>query len=197
VLGGFPRALYSLRYEAPGAPELALRAASLLRAAGFPATTDATLPLDHGAWVPLLRMFPKADIPVVELSVNPQHDAAWHYALGAALAPLRADHVLVIGSGGFVHSLGALNWSSAEHAAAPWALEFASWLAARVQAGDAAAATRWLEQAPHARRAHPTAEHLLPLFIAWGAAAGGGVLLHRDWQFTTLALHAFRFDGRA
>lgn len=195
--GGFPRELYALRYPAPGATEWALRAANLLRDTGFAATTDATLPLDHGAWVPLLRMFPQADIPVVELSISPQHDAAWHYALGSALAPLRADNVLMIGSGGFVHNLGTLDWSTAAHGPAPWALEFATWLAARVRAGDTVAATRWLTHAPQAQRAHPTPEHLLPLFVAWGAAAGAGMLLHEDWEFATLALHAFRFDGRA
>jgi 4,5-DOPA dioxygenase extradiol len=193
--GGFPRELYALRYPAPGAPELAQHAADLLRAAGFAAGTDVALPLDHGAWVPLLRMFPQADIPVVALNVSPQRDAAWHYGLGAALAPLRADNVLVIGSGGFVHNLGALDWQHAAHAPVAWAQAFAAWLAAHVTDGDSAMAKDWQTQAPQAQRAHPTPEHLLPLFIAWGAAGGAGVLLHEAWEYATLALHAFRFDG--
>ncbi len=194
---GFPRELYAVRYPAPGAPMLATHAAGLLRDAGFDATTNAALPLDHGAWVPLLRMYPQADIPVVALSVSPQRDAAWHYALGAALAPLRDDDVLLIGSGGFVHNLGALDWQHAAHPPISWARDFAAWLAARVTDGDGASAMDWRAQAPQALRAHPTPEHLLPLFIAWGAAGGAGTLLHEAWEYGTLALHAFRFDGGA
>lgn len=193
--GGFPRELYALRYPAPGAPALAARAAALLRDAGFDAATDATAPIDHGVWVPLRRMYPAADIPVVALSVSPARDAAWHYALGATLAPLRAEGVLVIGSGGFVHNLGALDWQAGDQPTAPWASGFADWMERHVVAGDAAAAQAWRTQAPQSLSAHPTPEHLLPLFVAWGAAGGRGQRLHAAWELGTMALHAFRFDG--
>lgn len=195
--GGFQRELYALRYPAPGAPELAQHAAALLRDAGFDAATDASAPIDHGVWVPLLRMYPAADIPVVALSVSPQCDAAWHYALGAALAPLREEDVLVIGSGGFVHNLGALDWQGGDRPTAPWASGFADWMERHVVAGDAAAAQAWRTQAPQPLSAHPTPEHLLPLFVAWGAAGDRGQRLHAAWELGTLALHAFRFDGGA
>ena len=195
--GGFPRELYALRYPAPGAPELALRAGTLLRGAGFDAATDATAPIDHGVWVPLRRMYPAADIPVVALSVNPARDAAWHTALGAALVPLRDEGVLVIGSGGFVHNLGALDWRGGDRPTAPWASGFADWMERHVAAGDVAAAQAWRTQAPQALSAHPTPEHLLPLFFAWGVAGGRGQRLHAAWELGTLALHAFRFDGAA
>ena len=195
--GGFPRELYALRYPAPGAPALATRAAALLHDAGFDAATDATAPIDHGVWVPLLRMYPAADIPVVALSVSPARDATWHYALGTALAPLRAEGVLVIGSGGFVHNLGALQWQAGDQPTAAWASGFADWMERHVVTGDAAAAQAWRSQAPQPLSAHPTPEHLLPLFVAWGAAGGRGRRLHAAWELGTLALHAFRFDGAA
>jgi len=195
--GGFPRELYALRYPAPGAPALAARAAALLRDAGFDAATDAAAPIDHGVWVPLRRMYPAADIPVVALSVSPACDAAWHYALGATLAPLREEGVLVIGSGGFVHNLGALDWQAGDQPTAPWASAFADWMERHVVAGDVAAAQAWRTQAPQALSAHPTPEHLLPLFVAWGAAGGRGQRLHAAWELGTMALHAFRFDGTA
>jgi 4,5-DOPA dioxygenase extradiol len=195
--GGFPRELYALRYPAPGAPALAARAATLLQNAGFDAATDAGVPIDHGVWVPLLRMYPAADIPVSALSVSPARDAAWHYALGAALASLREEGVLVIGSGGFVHNLGALDWQAGAVPTVPWASGFADWMERHVVAGEIAAATSWRTQAPQPLSAHPTPEHLLPLFVAWGAAGGRGRRLHAAWELGTLALHAFRFDGAA
>ena len=195
--GGFPRELYTLRYPVPGAPALAARAAALLRDARFDAATDAAAPIDHGVWVPLRRMYPAADIPVVALSVSPAHDASWHYALGAALGPLREEGVLVIGSGGFVHNLGALDWQAGEQPIARWASAFADWMERHVVVGDATAATAWRTQAPQPLSAHPTPEHLLPLFVAWGAAGGHGRRLHAAWELGTLALHAFRFDGAA
>lgn len=195
--GGFPEALYALHYPAPGNPALAAHAVNLLRDAGFAARSDAVAPFDHGVWVPMLRMYPAADIPVVALSVSPARDAAWHFALGRALAPLRADGTLVIGSGGLVHNLGALAWREPQAAPVHWAEAFAAWMTARVISGEASTACAWRQHAPAALLAHPTPEHLLPLFVAWGAAEGHGSLLHEAWEYATLALHAFRFDGLA
>ncbi|MCE5232495.1 MAG: class III extradiol ring-cleavage dioxygenase [Mizugakiibacter sp.] len=188
---GFPPPLYALRYPAPGAPTLAAHAADLLRAAGFDTRIDAHAGIDHGVWVPLRRMYPDAEIPVVPLAVNPGADAAWHFRLGAALAPLRREGVLVIGSGGFVHNLHALDWHG--RATPRWAGAFADWLDARLLAGDRAAAQDWLHQAPQPLQAHPTPEHLWPLFVAWGAGGGAARALHRSWEFGSLAMHAYAF----
>lgn len=194
--GGFPEPLYRLRYPAPGATGLADALVAALRGAGFDAAADPRHGIDHGVWVPLLHLFPAADIPVVPLSVSPRQDAAWHLALGRALAPLLSDEVLLIGSGGFVHNLGRLAWQNPEaRTPADWARDFADWMTARIQDGDAELAVDWLARAPQPRLAHPTPEHLLPLFVAWGAAGTGaaGTLLHQDWEFGSLAMHAFAF----
>jgi 4,5-DOPA dioxygenase extradiol len=194
--GGFPPALYELRYPAPGSPDLAEAIAKRLAEAGLPARVREDHGLDHGVWVPLRRMYPQPDIPVVPLSVMPHGDAAQHVAIGRALAPLRDEGVLVIGSGGFVHNLGELDWRHADAPIAPWADEFAQWMRAKLEANDVDALIDWHARAPHARRAHPTVEHLMPLFVALGA--GGAMAnvrtLHRSYEFGSLALDAFAFD---
>ena len=193
--GGFPAPLYALQYPAPGEPGLAAEVAARLDAAGLATTVQPTHGLDHGVWVPLRRMYPQADIPVVPLSVNPLADAAAHFALGQALAGLRAEGVLVIGSGGFVHNLGDLDWQHRDVPLAPWAAAFSSWMHEKLASHDWAALLDWQAQAPHARHAHPTTEHLMPLFVALGA---GGTdpeveVLHRSHELGTLALDAFAF----
>lgn len=168
--GGFPAALYDIRYPAPGAPALARRAHELLSAAGITAGIATDRGLDHGAWVPLLHMYPDADIPVTQLSVQPGLDAAWHLKLGAVLRPLREEGVLILGSGSLTHNLyeAAFEDSSVEPSEA-YAHEFQSWIYAALVQGDHDALSAWQSAAPHAHRAHPTPEHLLPLFVAYGA----------------------------
>lgn len=193
--GGFPEALYRIRYPTNGAPALAGDIARRLAAAGFEARTDDRHGLDHGVWVPLRRMYPASDIPVVALSVDPARTADWHYRLGLALAPLRAEGVLVVGSGGFSHNLRALDWQHPQAAAHPWVAAFTDALRERLLAGDAAGALDWIAL-PDAHRNHPTTEHLFPLYVALGAAGDGakGRLLHRDVEMGGLALDAFAFD---
>lgn len=193
--GGFPAALYEIRYPAPGSPGLAEDIASRLAHAGLSGCLLPAHGLDHGVWVPLLRMYPEADIPVVPLSVNPLSDATSHLALGRALAGLRDEGVLVIGSGGFVHNLGDLDWSHPTAPLAPWASEFAEWMHQNLAAGNESSLLAWQSQAPHARKAHPTTEHLMPLFVALGAAGASSrvEVLHRSHQLGTLALDAFAF----
>ncbi len=145
--GGFPQELYTLHYPAPGAPDLAESIAQRLVDAGLPVRVREFHGLDHGVWVPLRRMSSDADIPVVPLSVMPHGTAAQHHAVGRALAPLRDEGVLVIGSGGFVHNLGDLDWQHPQAPLAPWAREFGDWMhahARRARLGSAAglAATR-------------------------------------------------------
>jgi 4,5-DOPA dioxygenase extradiol len=193
--GGFSPELHRIHYPASGDPALAEEIVQSLAGAGIPATLAPQHGLDHGVWVPLRRMFPRAQVPVVPISVNPLGDAAAHFALGRALAGLRDAGVLVIGSGGFVHNLGDLDWHAAGPRLAPWAGQFADWMRERLLAGDWAELLAWQERAPHAHRAHPTPEHLLPLFVAMGA--GGEQprveLLHHSHELGTLALDAFAF----
>lgn len=193
---GFPEPLYEIHYPAPGDPDLAEDIASRLAAAGFGPQVRADRGLDHGVWVPLLRMYPQADIPVVPLSVMPHGDAARHFALGRVLAPLRDAGVLVIGSGGFVHNLGDLDWQRPDAPPPSWAADFSDWMHGRIAAGDWAALQEWRSLAPHAHRAHPTVEHLMPLFVALGAAGEAPSVrhIHRSHQFGSLALDAFEFD---
>lgn len=193
--GGFPAPLYQIEYPAPGAPELAAAIASRLNEAGLTGRVRPGHGLDHGVWVPLRRMYPQADLPVVPLSVNPFADATQHRALGQALAYLRGEGVLVIGSGGFVHNLGDLDW---QHPAAPlasWAAGFSGWMHERLAARDWPALLDWQNRAPHAGHAHPTTEHLMPLFVALGAAGDDPQVqvLHRSHELGTLALDAFAF----
>ena len=193
---GFPPALYALRYDAPGDPALAGDIARRLDEGGLPAALRPAQGLDHGIWVPLRRMYPAADVPVVPVAVLPGADARTHLALGRALAPLREDGVLVIGSGGFVHNLGELAWRDRDATMPDWAREFADWMRSHLVAGDIDALLDWSTQAPHPRRAHPTPEHLWPLFFALGAAGQEPRVetLHASHEYGSLALDAFAFD---
>ncbi|MBN3725819.1 DODA-type extradiol aromatic ring-opening family dioxygenase [Burkholderia sp. Ac-20379] len=166
---GFPRALYELRYPAPGAPELASRAAGLLDAAGI-ATATTEYGLDHGAWVPMLLMFPEADIPVAQLSIQPRADAAHHFRVGRALRALRDEGVMVIGSGQITHNLREADFGATPEDADPSVAEFTGWFEDKLARRDIDALLDYRAQAPHAVRMHPTDEHLLPVFAALGAA---------------------------
>lgn len=194
--GGFPAPLYELRYPVPGLTGLADDIAARLNEAGLNAKVRPGHGLDHGVWVPLRRMYPDAEIPVVPFSVNPLGGAAEHLAVGRALAHLRDEGVLVIGSGGFVHNLGDLDWRHRDAPLAAWAAEFGDWMHGRLSAQDWPALLEWQDRAPNARRAHPTTEHLMPLFVALGAAGEAPVArtLHRSHELGTLALDAFAFD---
>ena len=198
---GFPPALGAIRYPARGAPALAQRMERALADAGLDVTLDAAHGLDHGAWVPLRRIFPAADRPVVTLSIDPRADAAAQAAIGRALSFLPSEHVLVIGSGGFTHNLGALRRDDPRAAESPPTAAFAGWLGDRLLARDCNAVLGWAAQAPHARDNHPTPEHLLPLFVAWGAAgpAPRAERWHVDVEYGALRMDAFAFfpAGRA
>jgi 4,5-DOPA dioxygenase extradiol len=166
---GFPAPLYQLHYPAPGAPELAERAAALLNAAGI-ATATKTHGLDHGAWVPLLLMYPEADIPVAQLSIQPRANPAHHFQMGRALRSLRDEGVLIIGSGQITHNLREADFGAPPGDADPAVAEFTDWFEQKLAARDIDALLDYRRQAPHAVRMHPTDEHLLPVFAALGAA---------------------------
>ena len=205
--GGFPDALYKLRYPAPGAPDVASRAIALLQAAGLPATANGCRGLDHGAWVPLLKLYPDADLPVAQISIQPSLDAAHHLRVGAALAPLVAEGVLVLASGHMTHNLrdwmmdarrrGSMTVDEREPEA--YVREFSEWVDRALQAGDRAALSRWAQDAPHALRAHPTPEHFLPLMIAVGAAGEAPRVEHIDAGVDSgvLAMDAYLFWPKA
>lgn len=166
--GGFDRKLYDIAYPASGDAALAQRIAALLSHAGWPASVDPQRGLDHGAWVPLLHLFPQADVPVLQVSMPVDLDAARALQLGRALAPLAAQGVLIVGSGSLTHNL--YEFRAGGGAEAAYAREFTQWIRAAVRAGDTGRIVNALELAPHAQRAHPTTEHYLPLVVALGAA---------------------------
>ena len=165
----FPEPLYRLRYPAPGAPEVAQRAQALLKDAGFTAAIDGCRGLDHGAWSPLLYMYPKADIPVVQISLQPAFGPRHHVAVGRSLKKLSEEGVLIIGSGHMTHNLR--DWSRGQGRPEPYAREFQQWVKERLEARDVDTLIDYRSRSPHGVRAHPTDEHFLPLFLALGAAA--------------------------
>lgn len=193
---GFPEALYRMRYPAPGAPDVAAKIVDHLNSAGISAKSDPTRGLDHGAWAPLLLMYPEADIPVLQISIQPHLGPAHHVAVGHALAPLRDDGVLVMASGSATHNLRGLDWRG-RSGPPTWAQEFDDWLAAAIASGDEASLVNYRRLAPHAVEAHPRDEHLLPLFVAFGAAGKGarGTRLHSSFTYGGLSMAAYRFDG--
>lgn len=167
---GFPEHTYRLQYPAPGAPELALEVRDLLTAAGIPTREETRRGLDHGVFVPFKLIYPRADMPMLQLSLRRGLNPAAHLALGAALAPLRSQGVLIVGSGMSFHNLGI---RSIDNARIPPSAQFDAWLAQTVCAADAhernERLARWTD-APAARFAHPREEHLMPLIVAAGAA---------------------------
>jgi 4,5-DOPA dioxygenase extradiol len=197
--GGFPQALFDLQYPAPGDPTLAAEVAQRLAAAGLAPAVDPTRGLDHGAWVPLRLLYPQADIPVVPLALQPLQGPAHQFALGRALAPLREQGVLLVGSGSITHNLHDFREYQGG-GEAPYVRPFIEWVEQRLQANDGAALLDYRRQAPHAERAHPTDEHFQPLHFALGAAGGevlGAQRIDAGIDAGMLAMDIYRFDGEA
>lgn len=164
---GFSPLLHAMRYAAPGAPALAERVRELLTAATIPVTGEKNRGLDHGAWIPLCALFPDADIPVTQLSIQPHTDPVSHLRLGQALRPLREEGVLILGSGSITHNFGWLSHPGAP--TYPPAQAFADWIAKKLAEGEHEALLDYRQQAPYGIASHPTDEHLLPLFATLGA----------------------------
>jgi 4,5-DOPA dioxygenase extradiol len=191
---GFPRALYDLRYDAPGAPQIARTAAERLTAAGLGASTDATRGLDHGAWVPLLLMYPKADIPVFQVSIQ-SDTPAHHLKLGHALAPLREQDVLIIGSGSYTHDLRRFRGAAVDAPEAPDVAAFGTWFDQAIMDRRTADLLDYRRLCPYGADQHPTEEHLLPFFVALGAAGENPApdLLHSSAMYAMLRMDAYAF----
>jgi aromatic ring-opening dioxygenase catalytic subunit (LigB family) len=190
---GFPEHTYKVRYDAPGSPEVALRVQSLLKEAGFGVRTDGARGFDHGTFVPLAAVYPEANVPVLQLSIRRDYDPEAHLAAGKALAPLRKEGVLIIGSGLSYHNLRQFG----PHAAQPSA-EFDAWLSEAVCEASPAERNERLKNwssAPAARAAHPREDHLIPLMVAAGAADGekGVRVYHEDSFFGGITVSSYRF----
>lgn len=193
---GFPRQLYEQKYPAPGAPDLARRTAKLLKDAGVDCRIDEARGLDHGAWVPLKWMYPQADIPATQLSVQSHRGPAHHVKLGEAIAPLREENVLILATGGIVHNLGDLEWDKrGTREAAQWAREFNDWVAQRVEQQSVDDLLAYGERAPNARRSHPTEDHFAPFFVALGAGGFPARRLELGFDLGTLGLDGYVFGG--
>ena len=193
--GGFPQALYEMEYPAKGAPELAARMVAQLRGAGFAADQDPGRGLDHGAWIPMLLMYPAATIPVFQISISPDAGPLHHLKLGEALRGFRDDGVLIMASGSMTHNLAELRRGEPDAPAFPWVTEFADWVGQRIGERDTEALLDYRERAPHGVRNHPRDEHFLPLFTAIGAGGGAaGRRLHRSTSLGGLAMDAYAFD---
>jgi 4,5-DOPA dioxygenase extradiol len=192
--GGMPE-LRQLVYPAPGDPVVAMKVAGLLAAAGFAPAVVNERGFDHGTWVPLMLLYPNADIPVVQLSLQPQLGPAHHLAVGRALESLRHEDVLVIGSGSATHNLQAF-FAGGHAAGAPavdWVSQFNDWMRERIERGSIDDLVNYRALAPGAVENHPTDEHLLPLYIALGAGGEDRRRLHASYRHGVLSMDTYAF----
>jgi len=190
---GFPPHLYKIPYKAPGAPDLARRVTELL-SPNNPPKAQPTRGWDHGVWVPLLHLYPDADIPLLQLSL-PHTTPQDLFNLGRRLAPLRREGVLLIASGGLTHNLGLMG---RVRSTPQWALDFDAWVVERLQAGDIDGLVDYPHKAPALRLAHPTEEHWTPMMVALGAATGDGALPKvrfpvQGWEYAHLSRRSVQF----
>ncbi|WP_405130968.1 class III extradiol ring-cleavage dioxygenase [Paenibacillus sp. FSL H8-0317] len=192
--GGFQPELYQIKYPAQGQAETTAEVERLFTEAGISVQTDDVRGLDHGAWVVLRLLYPDADIPVVALSVNRYLTGEQQYQVGQALASLREQDILVIGSGGTVHNLRRLNWES--DGVDPWASEFDNWLHDKLVSWDTESLFSYDKLAPSAKAAVPTPEHFVPLLLAMGAGDQNkrATLLFKTYQYGNLSLSCWKFE---
>jgi 4,5-DOPA dioxygenase extradiol len=189
-----PRVLFEKHYPAPGSPDLAQEGVGLLVQAGFRAQTHPSRGLDHGAWVPLMLMYPEADIPVIQLSVQTELDPQHHFELGRALQPLRSEGILILGSGGATHNLPEIHGYSVDAVPPDYAVAFDAWLEEAITTGQETTLLDYQKKGPSASRNHPyPAEHFLPLFVPLGAAGAGarGRVLHKAFMYGVLSMAAY------
>uniref|UniRef100_A0A803L516 stizolobate synthase n=2 Tax=Chenopodium quinoa TaxID=63459 RepID=A0A803L516_CHEQI len=200
--GGFsaPLDMYKFKYPTPGAPDLAERVQELLTTSGIKnVNIDKKRGLDHGAWVPLKLMYPEANIPICQLSIQMTKNATYHYNMGRALAPLKEEGVLIIGPGSATHNLRDFEWDAKDQEVAPWAGKFDKWLEEALLSGSHEDVNNYLEKEPNARKAHPIPDHFYPLHVALGAAGETtkAELIHRSWSLGTLSFASYKFTTPA
>ena len=196
---GFPEELYALRYPATGCREAAEQVVAAIAAAGLPVAIDSARGLDHGAWVPLRLMFPDADVPVIPLSIQSHGGPQQAWQLGRALASLAMRGFLVVASGNVTHNLRDYQFAARNGGQAPaYVRGFSEWLADRLAAGDTESLLDYRRRAPGAAHAHPSEEHLLPLFVALGAGGDDarGERLHAGIDDYVIAMDAYSFSPR-
>ena len=189
---GFPPELYQLRYPAPGEPELAEHILQLFADAGLNAHANSTRPRDHGVWMPLLHMYPQANIPVVAVSLPMQMTAQQIYHVGQVLSHLRKAQMLLIGSGSITHNLRALSWHGETTSTPEWASAFRNYVVHKLGHSDYDAVLDW-ENIPYLAQNHPTLEHLAPLFFAMGTGSRFNVV-HSSFSMGALGMDIYRFD---
>ncbi|MGA7614980.1 MAG: class III extradiol ring-cleavage dioxygenase [Thermoanaerobaculia bacterium] len=194
--GGFDRQLYSLHYPAPGDPELSRRIVSILEDASIDAAVDDSRGLDHGAWIPLLMLYPDADVPVIELSLPRPRSVDLVRRIGRALAPLRDEGMMLIGSGGVVHNLSEIRFSS-HPAVSEWARRFDDWVWRCIRTRDFDELGQYRNAAPTADLAVPTTEHFDPIFFTVGTSRDEEqeMLIFEGFRFGNLSMRSFAFQA--
>ncbi len=195
--GGFPKELYQLNYPAPGNPDLAREVTKVLNQNSIDTLEDPTTGLDHGAWVPLLLMYPRAQIPIVRLSIDISRSPQWHFRLGEALRGFREQGILIMGSGSTTHNLQEFFQGGYvyEDPAPIWVTSFADWLAKKIEEGNQSAVLNAVSTGPNGQRNHPSMDHILPLFFAMGAGSANtpGLRLHQSSTYGVLSMDMYGF----
>jgi len=193
---GFPAEIYQKNYPAPGAPALAEQVSKLLANAGFECNVHPNRGLDHGVWEPLMLMYPAADIPVTQISIQPL-GTSHHLQLGRSLAALQQEGVLLLASGTATHNLGLFGAYPFEAEPPVWVKQFDHWLAAAIARNDIDALLDYRCQAPHAAQNHPSEEHFLPLLVALGAGGENvkGTQLHSSFTYGVFSMAAYAFEN--
>ncbi|KAF2072404.1 hypothetical protein CYY_006279 [Polysphondylium violaceum] len=193
---GFPKEMYQIKYPAKGSSSVANSVLDKLQKSGLKAQKETKRGLDHGSWTLLMKMFPNADVPVVQVSVNPNGDARQHYEIGKSLRGLKDEGILIIGSGVTVHNLGAIKWG--QDKPEPWAVKFDDFLIENVKSNQLDNLFNWSKLAPNARLAVPTAEHFFPFFVALGASSSDDIssskVINRHYEVGTLSYLSFNFN---
>ncbi|MCK9989233.1 MAG: class III extradiol ring-cleavage dioxygenase [Rugosibacter sp.] len=193
---GFPAPMYEIQYTPPGAVALSEKIRALIPGIGV----DSQRGLDHGAWVPLRFMYPRADIPVIQFAVMPEASPEAHYRLGQRLNSLTQEGVLIMASGSITHNLRDVQRDAQDGQALPYVTEFTDWFANKLTQRDLPALLDYRRQAPHAVRAHPSDDHLLPLYVALGAASAADqvphcAVLYRETTLGAVAMDAYQFSA--
>lgn len=195
---GFPGELYKVQYPAPPAPHLAKEVLHLLDHMGMKAGTKSDRGLDHGAWVPLMHMFPRADVPALQISIGTNVPMNEHLALGHLLAPLRKKGIFILGSGNMTHNLRVLNFGDRYGEPEPWAKQFDDWCKEKLDHFDVNALADYQKQGPQAKMAHPTDDHFTPLLVAATAAGKEGHpqvrYPYEGFEYGTLSMRCVEFQ---